>query len=143
MARHVIRALFGVTVTDDLFDVLQKVTSVSRLRLPMLVDLSAAHLQCHQQLQLTEQYERTETKVLALGVVQNRIQTDRASLNQIMDKLVNQNLIWYMDLGMNYLPPISSLEQSLAVEQNFLGFGQRLNLAVDCNRYTGKADGNM
>ncbi len=81
--------------------------------------------------------------MFALDMAENRIQTDWAPLNEVVDRLLGQSLVSYMDLGMNYLPPICSLEQCPAVRQNFLKFGRRLSLALDCDRYTGKADFDM
>ena len=58
----------------------------------------------------------------------NRIKTDWASLNEIVNRLLGLELVGYLDLGMNYLPAISSLDESLAVKQNFSKLGQRLCL---------------
>ena len=70
----------------------------------------------------------------------NRIQTDWASLNEVVNRLFGPNLVEYLDLGMNYLPAISSLDEAFAVKQNFAKLGQRLSLALDCDSYTGIAD---
>lgn len=144
MAPYVIRAPLQPRLTDDLFEtVLHKVTNVSKFRKPVVVDLAANNLHLNHLLHLTEHFENTETRVFALDMAENRIQTDWAALNNIVDRLLGLQLVMYMDLGMNYLPPICSLEKFPAVKQNFLKFGQRLSLALDCDRYTGQADIDM
>ena len=135
MAPYFVRAPPQPRLTDELFEsVLRKVTNVCKLRQPVVVDLSANNMQFNHLLHLTEHFEKTETSVSALDMAENRIQTDWAALNNVVDRLLGQNL------GMNYLPPISSLEKFPAVKQNFLKFGQRLCLALDCDRCTGQAD---
>ncbi len=37
-------------------------------------------------------------------------------------------------------PAISSLNESLAVKQNFINLGQRLSLSLNCHYYTGTAE---
>ena len=141
MTPYVIRAPQQCVLHDELFDtVLLKVTTMARLRNPLVVHLAGANLQFRHLQRLTAHFEQTETRVFALDMSMNRIQTDWASLNHTVNRLLGSNLVEYLDLGMNYLPPISSLDESLAVKQNFAKLGQRLSLALDCNSYTGIAD---
>ena len=106
----------------------------------MVVHLAGANLQFRHLQLLTTHFERTQTRVFALDMSMNRIQTDWTSLNEIINRLLGSNLVQYLDLGMNYLPALSSLDESLLVKQNFAKLGQRLSLALDCNSYTGIAD---
>ena len=141
MAPYVIRAPQQRIVTDELFDtVLHKATTVSKLHQPVVVSLAGANLQFRHLQKLVKHFEQTETRVFALDTSQNRIQADWASLDVEVNKLMGPGLVWYLDLGMNYLPAISSLDQFESVRHNFLQFGQRLSLALDCDSYTGVAD---
>jgi hypothetical protein len=141
MAPYVIRAPQQRILNDELFDtVLHKVTTVSTLRNPVVVHLAGANLHFQHLQRLTNHFEQAQTRVFALDMSMNRNQTDWASLNEVVNRLLGSNLVGYLDLGMNYLPAISSLDESLAVKQNFAKLGQRLSLALDCDSYTGIAD---
>ena len=82
--------------------------------------ITAINLQFHYLVSLSQHFENTETTILALDMAEDHIQTDWAALNKIVENLLGQNLVKYMDLGMEYLPPICSLKQSPAVRQSFL-----------------------
>ena len=141
MAPRVIRAPQQRIVTDELFDiVLQKVTTESKLHQPVTFSLVGANLQFRHFQKLIKHFEQTQTRVFALDMSMNRIQADWASLNVEVNRLLGPGLVLYLDLGMNYLPAISSLDQSESVRHNFLQLGQRLSLALDCDSYTGVAD---
>ena len=116
MAPSVVRPPLQPRLTDELFEsVLRTVTQVSKLNHPVVLDLTAKNLEFRHLLRLTKHFESTETRVLALDMAENRIQTDWAALNSVVDRLLGQNLVEYMDLGLNYLPPICSLQQFPAV----------------------------
>lgn len=141
MAPRVIRAPQQRIVTDELFDaVLQKVTTESKLHQPVTSSLAGANLQFRHFQKLIKHFEQTETRVFALDMSMNRIQADWASLDVEVNRLMRPGLVCYLDLGMNYLPAISSLDQFESVRRNFLRLGQRLSLALDCDSYTGVAD---
>ncbi len=129
MAPYVIRAPQRRILNDELFDtVLHEVTNVSSLRNPVVVYLAGANLHFQHLQKLTHHFEQTQSRVFALDMSMNLIQTDWASLNEVVNRLLGSNLVGYLDLGMNYLPAISSLDESLAVKQNFMKLGQRLSL---------------
>ena len=116
MVPYVLRAPQQRIITDELFDsTLQKATTMSKIRNPLVVHLAGGTLHFEHLERLTMHFERTQTRVFALDMSMNRIQTDWASLNEIVNRLLVSSLVWYLDLGMNYLPAISSLDESLAV----------------------------
>lgn len=141
MAPYVVSAPRQRIVTDELFDaVLLKVTSVSKLHQPVTVHLAGANLQFRHLQKLAKHFEQTDTRVFALDMSMNRIQADWASLEVEVNRLMGPRLVWYLDLGMNYLPAISSLDQSVSVRHKFLQLEQRLSLGLDCDSYTGVPD---
>ncbi len=141
MAPYVFRAPQQRILNDELFNtVLHEVTTVSSLHHPVVVYLAGANLHFQHLHRLTHHFEQTQTRVFALDMSLNRIQTDWASLNEVVNRLLGSKLVGYLDLGMNHLPAISSLNESSAVKQNFMKLGQRLSLGLDCDSYTGIAD---
>lgn len=101
MGPYVIRAPQQRTLNDELFDtVLHKVTTVSSLRSPVVVHLAGANLHFQHLQRLTNHFEQTHTRVFALDMSMNRIQTDWASLNEVVNRLLGPNLVGYLDLGM-------------------------------------------
>lgn len=91
-------------LTGEPFKILlHKVTSVPKLHHAVLFYLTADILPFHHLVQLLKHFEKTERRILALE--EDCIQTDWAALNKIVDNLLGQNLVKYVDLGMKSLPP--------------------------------------
>ncbi len=51
--------------------------------------------------------------------------------------LLNDDLVQFLDLGQNYLPPLQSLVEDLAMFEKFKVFGSRLGLGMDGTPRTG------
>ncbi len=73
MGPYVIRAPQQRILNDELFDtVLHKVTTVSKLRCPVVVHLAGANLHFQHLQRLTNHFEQTQTRVFALDMSMNR-----------------------------------------------------------------------
>ncbi len=95
MAPHVVRAPQQRILTDELFDtVLHDVTTVSSLRNPVVVYLAGANLQFQHLHRLTNHFEQTQTRVFALDMSMNRIQTGWSSVNEVVNRLLSWWGIW-------------------------------------------------
>ncbi|KAA6428028.1 MAG: hypothetical protein FRX49_02690 [Trebouxia sp. A1-2] len=89
---------------------------------------------------VTKYVKDTRTRVFALDMSMNRIETDWTSLTPVLDTLLAEQLVQYLDLGMNCLPPLSSLKELPAEKQTFRKFGWQLSLGLDCVSYSGDPD---
>ena len=105
-----------------------------------MVDLSGLNLRFDHLSRVTKYFKDTRTRVFALDMSMNRIQTDWTSLTPILNTLSGQQMVQYLDLGMNHLPPLSSLKALPAEKQTLRKFGQQLSLGLDCVSYSGDPD---
>ena len=119
---------------------LRKVTVLSQTHKDIVVDLSGLNLRFDHLSRVTKYFRDTRTRVFALDMSMNRIQADWTSLTPILHTLFGEQLVQYLDLGMNYLPPLSSLKALPAEKQTFRKFGQQLSLGLDCVSYSGDPD---
>lgn len=119
---------------------LRKVTVLSQTHKEILVDLSGLNLRLDHLSRVTKYFKDTRTQVFALDMSMNRIQTDWTSLTPILNTLLGEQLVQYLYLGMNHLPPLSSLKALPAEIQTFCKFGQQLSLGLDCVAYCGDPD---
>ncbi|DBB00796.1 hypothetical protein WJX77_004497 [Trebouxia sp. C0004] len=51
--------------------------------------------------------------------------------------LLNDDLVQFLDFGLNYLPPLQSLIEDPAMFEKFKVFGSRLSLGIDGTLCTG------
>ena len=138
---YIVRAPPQRIVTDEVFDtVLQQATSASKHHQRLIVHLAAANLEFRHLQLLSSHFEHTGTYVFALDLSMNRIRADWSALNDVVNRLLGSNLVQLLDLGMNYLPNLSTLAVFPSIKQNFLNFGRRVSLALDCNTLNGIAD---
>ena len=116
---------------------LRKVTVLSQTHKEILVDLSGLNLRFDHLSRVTKYMKDTRTRVFALDMSVNRTQTGWTSLTPILNTLLGEQLVQYLDLGINYLPPLTSLKALPAEKQIFRKFGQQLSLGLDCVSYLG------
>ena len=107
-------------MTDERLDsFLQNVTVLSQTHKELLIDLSGLNLCFDHLSRVTKYVKESGTRVFALDMSMNRIQTDWTSLTPVLNTLLGEQLVQYLDLGMNYLPPLSSLKATPALKQPF------------------------
>lgn len=123
-----------------LVSLLHKVTVLSQTHEEILLDLSGLNLRFDHLSRVTKYVKDTRTRVFALDMSMNRIETDWTSLTPVLDTLLAEQLVQYLDLGMNCLPPLSSLKELPAEKQTFRKFGWQLSLGLDCVSYSGDPD---
>lgn len=79
-------------------------------------------------------------QVVALGLSYNRICCNSWE-ELVLDKLLGERIIQYLDLGNNYLPALETLKQDRRLSKKLKSFGNRLSLlGFDSKPFTGNPD---
>ncbi len=81
------------------------------------------------------------TKLYALDLSSNFIRVaDWQDAYTLADDFLRDNAVQYLDLGLNYLPPLQSLTQDVSLYNKFKAFGPRISLGLDGSPLTGMED---
>lgn len=81
-----------------------------------------------------------DTRVYALDLSLNRITAGWAELLPIVEDFLSANTVEYLDLSLNFLPALETLQQSDVLLRGYTAYGERLSLDVDGNFLTGKQE---
>ena len=82
------------------------------------------------------------SKVVALDLSFNRILCNSwEEIEPVLDQLLGNCVVHYLDLSNNYLPALETLKQNGRLSQKFKSFDNRLSLlGFDSNPFTGDSD---
>ena len=69
--------------------------------------------------------------VYALDLSLNRIRATWQELLPVVKSFLNDNVVQYLDLSMNYLPALQSLQEDTGLLNTYKSFGQRLSVGLD------------
>ena len=78
--------------------------------------------------------------VYALDLSLNRIQATWQQLLPVVKSFLDDNVVQYLDLGMNYLPALQTLQDDRDLLKSYKSFGERLSFGLDGNPLTGNEE---
>lgn len=104
----------------------------------IVCDLSSSGLTLDAAFQLAELLQ-ARTGLFALDLSLNRIKADSwGDVCRLARKFLHA--VEFLDLSLNYLPPLQSLKEDKVAEKELKGFRDRLSLGSDCNSFCGDPD---
>ncbi len=78
--------------------------------------------------------------VYALDLSLNRIRATWQELLPVVQSFLDGDVVQYLDLGMNYLPGLQTLQENTGLLNTYKSFGERLSLGLDGNPLTGNKE---
>lgn len=81
-----------------------------------------------------------DIRVYALDLSLNRIRSGWEELLPIVQDFLSTETVEYLDLSLNYLPALETLQQDDVLLRAYTAYGERLSLGLDGNFLTGKEE---
>ena len=78
-----------------------------------------------------------DTRVYDLDLSLNRITAGWKELLPVVRDFLSTKTVEYLDLSLNYLPALETLQQNDVLLRDYTAYGERLSLGVDGNFLTG------
>ncbi|DBA73832.1 TPA: hypothetical protein ACH3X2_009582 [Trebouxia sp. C0005] len=73
------------------------------------------------------------TQVFALDLSLNQIRANWQDFLPVVKSFLNGNVVQYLDLSMNCLPALESLQKDTVLLDKYKSFGERLSFGLDGN----------
>ncbi len=120
---------------DNISVALAELKETLLLSNPIVCNLSASGLTLDCMPVLIAELEPLK-QVFALDLLLNRIRATWQELLPVVESFLNGNVVQYLDLSMNYLPALESLQKDTVLLNTYKAFAERLSFGMDGNPST-------